>query len=53
MADSPYLNAAPLTPNKVQAEDELAEDEIAATQGPKLRPPRKKSVPLWLRLEAQ
>ncbi len=42
-AESPHAYAAPLTPNRVQAEDELAEALSAATQDPSRRPPRKKS----------
>ena len=40
-AGSPQAYAAPLTPSKVQADDELAEALIAATQGPSPRPARK------------
>ena len=40
MAGSPQVNAAPLTPSRLQAEEELAEALSAATTGPSLRPPR-------------
>ena len=40
-AGKPHKYAAPLTPSRVQAEDELAEALKAATQGPSLPPPRK------------
>lgn len=39
-AGNPQVYAAPLTPSKVHAEDELADALMAATQGPSSRPPR-------------
>ena len=39
-AGRPQAKAAPLTPSRLQAEDELAEALSAATRGPSLRPPR-------------
>tara|TARA_B100001964_G_C14027549_1_gene506752 strand:- start:153 stop:362 length:210 start_codon:yes stop_codon:yes gene_type:complete len=52
-ADHPHEKAAPETPSRVHAEELEAAEEREAIHGPKRRPPKKKSISLVDRLEAQ